>query len=224
MSESSHNASLRANSRFVFLTGSGQPRIIKRVLQANSRYSSDAKDVRQLSERPIVLAGNPVLREKSKKVKSYGPPLSTLVQDMLDSMRAADGLGLAAPQIGVSLRVIIIEMPPQIDKEGNQVQPSRLYVYCNPEIIKASGEEEGQEGCLSVPGWVGEIKRATSVTVKGRDTKGRRIRSKAKGLLARAFQHEIDHLNGILFIDRVESPDKLHRVEPEEQNEGQPAI
>jgi len=162
-----------------------------------------------LSERPIVLAGDPVLRKKSKKVKSFGPSLPALVQDMLDSMRAADGLGLAAPQIGVSLRVIIIEMPPQIDKEGNQVQPSQLYVYCNPEIIKSSGEEEGQEGCLSVPGWVGEIKRATSVTVKGQDTKGHRIRTKAKGLLARAFQHEIDHLNGTR--DRPPQRHPLHR-------------
>jgi len=183
-----------------------------------------AKDVRQLSERPIVLAGDPVLREKSKKVGSFGPWVQALVQDMLDSMRAANGLGLAAPQIGVSLRVIVIEMLPEMDQEGNEIQPAQLHVYCNPEIVKARGEEEGQEGCLSVPGYVGEIKRAAVVTVKGRDTSGRKIRTKASGLLARAFQHEIDHLDGILFVNRVESPEKLHRIEPDEEGPEQAAI
>lgn len=183
-----------------------------------------AKDVIQLSERPIVLAGDPVLRAKSKKVSSFGPSVQALVQDMLDSMRAANGLGLAAPQIGVPLRVIVIEMLPETDQEGNEIQPAQLYVYCNPEIIRASGEEEDQEGCLSVPGYVGEIKRATVITVKGRDASGRKIRTKANGLLARAFQHEIDHLDGILFVNRVESPDKLHRIEPDEEGSEPTAI
>ena len=146
------------------------------------------------------------------------------MQDMLDSMRAASGLGLAAPQIGVPLRVIVIEMLPETDQEGYEIQPAQLYVYCNPEIIRASGEEEDQEGCLSVPGYVGEIKRATVITVKGRDTSGRKIRTKANGLLARAFQHEIDHLDGILFVDRVESPEKLHRIEPDEEGSEPTAI
>ena len=170
-----------------------------------------------MPERPIVVAGDPVLRRKAKKTKSFGPSLQSLVKDMLDSMHAANGLGLAAPQIAVPLRVIVIEMPPLTDEEGNEIQPSQLYVYCNPQIIKASGEEEGREGCLSVPGLVGEVKRAVSVTVKGQDARGRRIRTKAEGLLARAFQHEIDHLNGILFTDRVESLDKLHRVSDDEE-------
>jgi peptide deformylase len=170
--------------------------------------------------RPITQAGDPVLRQKAKKCKSFGPPLDTLVTEMLDAMHAADGLGLAAPQISVPLRVIVIEMPSELDEEGNEIHPSRLYVYCNPEIVAASGEEEGQEGCLSVPGYVGEVKRATSVTVKGQDTKGRKIRTKATGLLARAFQHEIDHINGILFIDRVDSPEKLRRIRPGEEDSG----
>jgi len=168
---------------------------------------------------PITQAGEPVLRQKAKKVKSFGPSLEALVTEMLDAMRAADGLGLAAPQISVPMRVIVIEMPAEVDEEGNEVHPSELYVYCNPEIIEASGEEEAQEGCLSVPGYVGQVKRATSVTVKGQDTKGRNIRTKARDLLARAFQHEIDHVNGILFIDRVDSPEKLRRIRPDEEEE-----
>ena len=170
-----------------------------------------------MAERPIVVAGDPVLRRKAKKTRSFGPSLQSLVKDMLDSMHAANGLGLAAPQIAVPLRVIVIEMPPLADEEGNEIQPSQLYVFCNPQIIEASGEEEGQEGCLSVPGLVGDVKRAVAVTVKGQDARGRRIRTKAEGLLARAFQHEIDHLNGILFTDRVESLDKLHRVSDDEE-------
>ncbi len=170
-----------------------------------------------MAGRVILVAGEPTLREKAKKIKSFGPSLEALIADMLDSMHAADGLGLAAPQIGVPLRVIVIETPPETDEEGKQVQPGQLYVYCNPEIVKSSGEEELDEACLSVPGYVGAVKRATSITVKGQDATGRRIRTKAEGLLARAFQHEIDHLDGILYIDRVDSPEKLHRIEPEEE-------
>jgi len=169
-----------------------------------------------MTKRTIRVAGEPVLRQKAKKIKSFGPSVEALVEDMLDSMHAADGLGLAAPQIGVPLRLIVIEMPAEIDEEGNEIRSGQLYVYCNPEIIKANGEEEADEACLSVPGYVGAVKRATRITVKGQDAKGRKIRTKAEGLLARAFQHEIDHLNGILFIDRVDSPEKLRRIEPKE--------
>ncbi|KPL21256.1 MAG: hypothetical protein AMJ93_10075 [Anaerolineae bacterium SM23_84] len=170
-----------------------------------------------MAEHVILVAGDPTLRQKAKKIKSFGPSLEALIDDMLDSMHAVDGLGLAAPQIGVPLRVIIIEMPPETDEEGKQVQPGQQYVYCNPEIVKSSGEEELDEACLSVPGYVGAVKRATRITVKGQDAAGRRIRTKAEGLLARAFQHEIDHLDGILYIDRVDSPEKLHRIEPDEK-------
>jgi len=172
-----------------------------------------------MAEHPILLAGEPILRQKSKKIKTFGPSLEALVTDMVDTMRAADGLGLAAPQIGVPLRMIVIEMQPLRDENGNEIEPARLYVYCNPEITEASGEEEGEEGCLSVPGYVGVVRRATHVTVKGQDAKGRKIRTKAEGLLARAFQHEIDHLNGILFIDRVESSEKLRRIMPQEEQD-----
>lgn len=177
-----------------------------------------------MTERTILVAGDPVLRQKARKIKSFGSSVEALVEDMLDSMHAADGLGLAAPQIGVPLRLIVIEMPAETDEEGNEIQPGQLYVYCNPEIIKADGEEEADEACLSVPGYVGAVKRATRITVKGQDAEGRKIRTKAEGLLARAFQHEIDHLNGILFIDRVDSPEKLRRVEPEEEKAESGAI
>jgi peptide deformylase len=174
---------------------------------------------------PILTAGEPVLRQKAKKVTSFGSSLEALVEDMLDSMHAVNGLGLAAPQIGVPLRVIVIEMPAQEDDEGNEIEPSQLYVFCNPEIVKTYGEgEEDDEACLSVPGYFGLVERATALTVKGQDIKGHRIRTKAEGLLARAFQHEIDHLNGTLYIDRVESPENLHRIEPSEDEEAQTGI
>ena len=165
----------------------------------------------------IVVAGEPVLRQKAKKIKHFGPAVESLVEDMLESMHAADGLGLAAPQIGVPLRVIIIDMPPETDEEGNETRPRELYVYCNPQIIKAEGEEEVDEACLSVPGYVGAVARATRITVKGQDAQGRKVRTKAEGLLARAFQHEIDHLDGILYIDRVDRPEKLRRIVEDEE-------
>ncbi len=176
-----------------------------------------------MAQRNILVAGEPILRQKAKRITQFGLFLEELVTDMLDTMRAVNGLGLAAPQIGVPLRLIVIEMPAEEDEKGNEIQPSQLYIYCNPEVVKAYGEEEDEEGCLSVPGYVGAVKRATVVTVKGQDLKGRPIRTKAEGLLARAFQHEIDHLDGKLFLDRVESPEKLRRVEPREKRREQEA-
>lgn len=176
-----------------------------------------------MTRHPIVLAGEPVLRSKSKKVKTFGPELQALVDDMLESMHAVSGLGLAAPQIGVPMRVIVIEMPPEVDEQGREVAPGELYVYCNPEITSMEGEEEMEERCLSLPGYVGTVKRATSVVVKGQDARGRKIRTKAKDLLAQAFQHEIDHLDGILYIDRVASPDKLRREGVAEDQEEEQA-
>jgi peptide deformylase len=162
--------------------------------------------------RSIIYADNPHLRERSKKIKTFGPALERLVKDMVETLHEANGLGLAAPQIDVLERVIVIEMP----KDEEDPQSGKLFAIVNPEIVRAEGEEEGEEGCLSIPGWWGLVKRAEYVTVKGQDVKGKATRIKADGLLARVFQHEIDHLEGILFIDRVESPDKLHRVEPKE--------
>ncbi len=164
--------------------------------------------------RPIIHADNPRLRQKSRKVKVFGPALEALTTDMLETMEAANGLGLAAPQIDVHERVVVIKMP----EDEEDPQSGRTYILVNPEIVKMIGEEEGQEGCLSVPGWWGLVKRATTVTVKAQDLKGKPFRLKAHGLFARAIQHETDHVNGILFIDRVEEPDKLFRSESVTEN------
>jgi peptide deformylase len=172
-----------------------------------------------MAELGIRVAGDPVLRQKAKKIRDFGPATGNLIQDMLDTLHAARGLGLAAPQIGVPLRVIVIEMPAEVDEDGHEISPSERYVYCNPEIIESFGEEKDEEGCLSVPNQVASVKRATAVTVKGLDAKGRSIRTKAEGLLARAFQHETDHLNGVLILDRIESPEDLRSITPSAEEE-----
>jgi peptide deformylase len=163
--------------------------------------------------RAIVTSENPLLREKSKKVSRYGADLQRLVDDMFDTLYAAHGLGLAAPQIGVLQRVFIVEMPEEVDDDGKVVAPGEQYVLVNPEIIRSRGAEEMDEGCLSVPGYRGTVMRATEVLIKGYDESGKSVRYKADGLLAQAFQHELDHLDGILYLDRLASPDKLYRVE-----------
>jgi peptide deformylase len=143
-----------------------------------------------------------VLSQKAKRVHIIDDSIRQLAADMIDTMQDAKGVGLAAPQVGVSLRVIVVQMPKE--------EPVALI---NPEIIKKTGEHEVTEGCLSVPGYFGEVKRAASVTVKGQDCQGRQIRIKASGLLAEALEHEIDHLNGKLYIHHIESEDKLHKLE-----------
>ncbi len=172
--------------------------------------------------RPILQGNEPVLRQKAKKVRDFGPSLQELIDEMAETMRAAPGIGLAAPQIGVSLQVAVIELPKKEGEEENQdPYRGRLIVICNPEIVKGWGEEEGQEGCLSLPEYVGEVKRAARVIVKARDRRGKQIRIRAEGLMARVLQHEVDHLNGNLFIDRVESLEKLYRLEPPEEDTGE---
>jgi len=146
----------------------------------------------------------PVLKQKSKRVKSIDGSIRKLAADMIETMHAASGVGLAAPQVGVPLRVVVIGMPDEED-----------FVLVNPQIVRRVGERLVTEGCLSVPGYFGEIRRAQRVTVKGRDLSGKEIRIKAEELLAQALEHEIDHLNGVLYIDHLESQDKLHKVEPE---------
>ena len=168
-----------------------------------------------MTVRPIVLANDPILRQKSKKVKDFGEALQVLIDDMVETMQSANGAGLAAPQVGVLERVIVIQLP----EDEENPQSGKLFALCNPQIVRADGEEEGDEGCLCLPGYVGGVKRATSVTVKAQDRRGRKVRIKAEGFLARVFQHEVDHLDGILYIDRVESPDKIRRIVPQEEVE-----
>jgi len=154
---------------------------------------------------PIRTLPDPLLRQKSKRVKTIDGSIQKLIENMLETVRAAPGrAGLAAPQVGVPLRVIVIDIP-----------GAENVVLINPEIVKCRGERPVTEGCLSVPGYYGEIKRAQSVTAKGRDASGKEIRIKANELLAQALEHEIDHLNGVLYIDHLESQDKLYKVEDE---------
>ena len=155
---------------------------------------------------PIRTLPDPVLRQKAKKVRSIDNSIKKLVSNMLETMHADPGrVGLAAPQIGISLRVIVIGIPEQED-----------IILINPEIVKRNGERLIDEGCLSVPGYFGQIERAESVTAKGRNLTGKEIRIKAEGLLAQALEHEIDHLNGLLYIDHLDSINNLHKIGAEE--------
>ena len=153
-----------------------------------------------MAVRPIVTVPHPVLRRKALPVKDFGPDLQQLIDDMVETMRAAPGVGLAAPQVNVPLRVIVVEFG---DEEDESVPP-RLWAVVNPEIVRASRETEiGTEGCLSIPGILGDVERAYAITVRGQNRHGQPVKYKLKGWVARIFQHEIDHLSGILFTDRA---------------------
>jgi peptide deformylase len=155
-----------------------------------------------MTVRPIVALGNAVLRKKARKVSRFDESIRTLVHDMIETMRDAPGVGLAAPQVGVPLQVAVVE-----------AEKDEVYVLVNPEIVKAEGEHVLDEGCLSVPGYWAKVKRAERVTVKARDAFGKEIRiTAAEGLLGQALQHEIDHLNGLVYVDRLDSLDDLQRT------------
>jgi len=149
---------------------------------------------------------DPILKQKAKRVRVIDGSVKKLIIDMIETMHSDPGrVGLAAPQVGVSLRVIVIGLPEAED-----------IAIVNPEIVRRRGERLINEGCLSVPGYFGQVKRAESVTVKGRDQSGKEIRIKAEGLLAQALEHEIDHINGVLYLDHLGSTDKLYKIEPEQ--------
>lgn len=153
-----------------------------------------------MSVREIITVPEPVLRRKAHKVTDFGADLQVLVDDMIETMRQAPGVGLAATQVNVSQRLIVVEFGDEDDEQA----PAKLYAIVNPEIVRPSQEKEkGNEACLSVPGFLGEVERVSSLTIKGQNRHGQPIRIKAKGWLARIFQHEIDHLDGILFTDRA---------------------
>lgn len=156
--------------------------------------------------RKIVTPPNPTLRTRAQKVKAFNSSLQELIDDMIETLRAAPGVGLAAPQVDVSRRVILVEYAEgseDADENGPE-RPLKLYIVVNPEISRASKETLiGNEACLSLPGYAGEVERAQSVTIKGFSRNGQKLKIKARGWMARIFQHEIDHLNGILFIDRA---------------------
>jgi len=167
-----------------------------------------------MAVRPLVQANDPVLRQRAQRVTSFGPALQSLITDMVDTTRAQKGVGLAAPQIGVPQQVLVIQLP----ENEEEPESGELYVLCNPKIVRRRGEEPGVEGCLSLPGFAGEVPRATMVTVKGQDLEGEGVRIKAQGFLARVFQHEIDHLYGKLYIDRVASPEKIWAAQPADED------
>ena len=155
-----------------------------------------------MAVRPILSFDQPVLREKAKKVSRVDASIQRLIDDLAETMLDAPGAGLAANQIGVALRVCVVK--------GDENQ---IWGLVNPEIVKFDGVQVGFEGCLSYPGWVGEVARHETVVVKGRNRHGKEVRIKSSGFTARAFQHELDHLDGVLFIDRLTGLDTLRRVE-----------
>jgi peptide deformylase len=152
--------------------------------------------------RPILTFEHPVLHQKARKVARVDTSVQRLLDDLTETMLDAPGAGLAANQVGVPLRVCVVK--------GDENQ---IWGLVNPEIVKFSGSQVGYEGCLSKPGWVGEVERHEAVTVKGLNRHGKQVRIKSTGFTARAFQHELDHLDGILFTDRLTSLDTLRRVE-----------
>jgi peptide deformylase len=158
-----------------------------------------------MSVLPIRILPDPVLRQKAKKVRRIDPSIEKLIDEMIETMRNAPGVGLAAPQVGVSLRVVVIE-----------THDDGLFTLINPEIVKHSGERHVMEGCLSVPGYQAEIVRSRNVTAKAIDRDGREVRIKAPidSLLAQALEHEIDHTNGILYIDHIVPGGELIPVRP----------
>ena len=169
--------------------------------------------------RKIVTLPEPVLRRKAHAVTKFDKNLHVLIDDMVETMRDAPGVGLAAPQIGLSERLIVIEYYEREEDEENEDAPKKVWAVLNPEIIKASEEKlMGVEGCLSIPGLVGEVERHASIQVKGLNSHGKPMKIKAEGWLARIFQHEIDHLNGVLFTDRAKRVWKPQdEVEPEQE-------
>jgi peptide deformylase len=155
-----------------------------------------------VSVRPIVLLGDPRLRIKGEPVDSFGRFLHGLLDDLTHTMRAAPGVGLAAPQIGEGLAVCVVEVE------------NRLHELVNPKIVKSTGDDRDLEGCLSIPGYAAYVTRRERVWVVAQDRRGRRIKRAGSGLLGRAFQHELDHLDGKLYIDYLDSMDELISVTP----------
>ncbi|MSQ28554.1 MAG: peptide deformylase [Dehalococcoidia bacterium] len=160
-----------------------------------------------MAQREILLADSPALRQKAKKIRIIDAGVQRLIDDMIETMDQAHGVGLAAPQVGESVRVLVIRIP--------ESEPIALI---NPQVVKRSGERILEEGCLSIPGWRGEVKRSVTVLVKALNRDGREIRVKATAdLLAQALEHEIDHLDGVLYIDRLTAPDRMWKLLPHEE-------
>ncbi len=162
------------------------------------------------------------MRRKAREVQVFDDELQTLIDDMIETMREVEGVGLAAPQVDVPLRLAVVETLPETDDEGNEIEGSRdLYVIVNPEIVWESRDMvDGVEGCLSIPGYVGEVSRHRSIRVRAQDRYGKKIRLRLHDWDARIFQHEIDHLDGVLYIDRLTAPENLWTEEEYQEKFG----
>jgi peptide deformylase len=154
---------------------------------------------------------SPILRKQTRKVTKFDRDLQTLIDNMIETMREASGVGLAGPQVDQPLRLTVVETLPDRDEEGNEIEGSReLFVLVNPEIVWRSDEMvKGIEGCLSIPGWVGEVSRHKSIRIKAQDRKGRNVRMRLYDWTARIVQHEVDHLDGVLYIDKLTGPESF---------------
>ena len=160
---------------------------------------------------PIVKMDSPVLHQKAKKVRKIDDSIQKLIDNMIDTVHDIEGLGLAAPQVGVPLQVVVIQLPDEED----------VITLINPEVVRISEETELMiEGCLSLPGYNADVKRSISITVKARDRQGKPIRIKGEGLLAQVLQHETDHINGIVFVDHLDSIEKLRKNEEGKEETG----
>ncbi len=173
--------------------------------------------------REIIGPDNPVLRRKARPVDANSlkdPALQQLIDDMIDTMRVAPGVGLAAPQVAVGQRLAVIEYGDELPEDAPpdaEEPPKKLWVIINPEIVDRSTEMvDGSEGCLSLPGYAGSVMRHKAVTIKALNRRGKPIKIKAQDWLARIFQHEIDHLDGVLFIDRAS---QVWRVRDDDEGE-----
>jgi peptide deformylase len=164
-----------------------------------------------MSQLPIVSIPDKMLRQKTRPVTRFDADLQRLIDDMIETLRQANGVGLAAPQVGQPLQLAVILTLPEEDDEGNEIEDTReLYVIINPEIFWRSKEMvKGIEGCLSIPGYLGEVERHESVRVRGLDRHGRKVRLRLYDWTARIFQHEVDHLNGELYIDKLTGPENI---------------
>ncbi len=162
-----------------------------------------------MTVRPVITVGDRRLRQRSREVERITPEVQQLIDDMIATMHASDGIGLAAVQVGEMQQIVVVELPQDDEVPGS----GERYVVVNPEIVRSSQDKEiGLEGCLSVPGYVGDVERSTSIFVRGLDRRGQKLRLRFNGFLARVFQHEIDHTRGVLYIDRLVAPDRIWRV------------
>jgi len=167
----------------------------------------------------VITDDHPVLRQKAHKIKKFDPSLKKLAQDMFETMRVENGVGLAANQINLLIRIIVVELTPDPEDDAPGSKAVRM-ALCNPELVEGKGRVVAPEACLSLPGWIGDVPRYATVVVKAQTLDGKPTRVKADGWFARVLQHEIDHLDGVLFTDRVEDLASLRKRSPREAAAG----